>query len=476
MKQMLTFVLIMLPMLLTRISAQERCGTMQYWQLAQLQDPSLTIRRSQIEQEIQNFRTGILQKTSYSIVRVPVVVHVIYKITAQNISTAQIESQITILNQDFRRMSGTPGYNEDSVGADVQIEFALATIDPNGNATTGITRTQTDTTGWKYPSTNMKHTLTGGYDAWNTNKYLNLWVVNFTDGTLGYATFPAQAGSSNDGVVCDYRAFGNTGAAAYPYNMGRTTTHEVGHYFNLYHTWGDVNNCNGTDYVDDTPPCNGKYYSGSGGTCNKPVQCNNQARQTENYMDYSDDRCMNLFTQGQSTRMRAIVNGARASLFQFSLIVDQKLEDEVTSVGTIGRWNGSSFPTPRLNPGTTITVNQGTTEVLQGDQVIYSGQKYNAWKVNSSAQADITNHHVFNIISTMNNLTSQFKTTNTATIKIKIDGIDSGKIHFQDPWLIDYADASYGNNLRNQGMSAPFKPLASSNGNLGTGTAYKVYF
>jgi tetratricopeptide (TPR) repeat protein len=464
--------------LLTRLQAQDKCATMQYWQHAQSLDPSLTTRMSAIEQGIQNFRNANLQKTSLSIVRVPVVVHVVYNTSSQNISDAQIASQITVLNQDYRRMSGTPGYNTEPVGADVQIEFYLSTIDPSGNTTTGITRTSTSTTGYVYPSTAMKYTSTGGYDAWNTNNYLNIWVVNFTDRTLGYATFPAQAGSSDDGVVIKYSAFGNIGAAIYPYNMGRTATHEIGHYFDLFHTWGDVNDCSGTDYVDDTPPCSGQYYSGSSGTCDKPIQCNGQARQTENYMDYSDDRCMDLFTQGQTTRMRAIVNGARASLFQLSITVDQELEDNVTRVGTIGRWNGSSFPSPRLTPGQLIAVNQGLPEVLQGDQVLYSNQKYNNWKVNSISQPDVTNHRSFDISSTTVNLTSQFRFTNSATIQAQFleGGSPGGSVNFKDPWLIDSTDALHANAKMNRGMSAPFNSITSATNNLGTSTDYKGVF
>jgi hypothetical protein len=158
----------------------------------------------------------------------------------------------------------------------------------------------------------------------------------------------------------------------------------------------------------------------------------------------------------------------------FSVMVDQKLNDNSTQIGTIGKWSGSTFPATRLNPGETFIVTKGTTEVLQGEQVVYNGQKYQNW----NNFPDVTNHHTFYIDGNTNRFTSNFDYINNATIQAKlIDGGDPGGfVEFKDPWLIDYADPLYGNNLRNQGMSAPFKSVTSANGNLGLGTVYKGVF
>jgi hypothetical protein len=166
--------------------------------------------------------------------------------------------------------------------------------------------------------------------------------------------------------------------------------------------------------------------------------------------------------------------------FKFvQIVVDQKLSLN-TQVGTIGRWNGSVFPTARLNPGNTITASINGTEVLQGEQTISSCEKYNEWKRNFLSEPNILNHHEFLIRSNDNNFTSQFQPTNPATIQAQlIDGGNSGgSVEFKDPWLIDYPDPNYGNNLRNQGMSAPFKSVAynPNEPNLGLNTSYKGVF
>jgi hypothetical protein len=288
----------------------------QHWRLVR-KNPEYRWRRLQIEREIQEWvrryggagvRTGLI--------RIPVVVHVIYNTAAQNISNAQIQSQIQVLNQDFRRMntdaSSTPAAFA-GVAADARLEFALAVRDPNCNPTTGITHTSTSVAGWTFPSDAMKSTSTGGHDLWNVDKYLNIWVVNYTDGTLGYGTFPGMP-ANIQGVVCDYRAFGNTGTAAAPYGLGRTATHEIGHWLNLNHIWGDdFSACTGSDNVSDTPNQGGF----NGGCPTFPhVSCMNgpNGDMFMNYMDYTDDNCMNTFTAGQVVRMDAALHTTRASI------------------------------------------------------------------------------------------------------------------------------------------------------------------
>jgi len=192
-------------------------------------------------------------------------VHVIWNTSAQNISDAQIQSQLNVLNADFRRNNSDAGSVPmafSGVATDARIEFALAVRDPNCAATPAITCTNTAITGFTGITASderMKSTASGGHDPWDVTKYLNMWVVNYTDGTLGYGTFPSLP-ASIQGLVCDYRAFGTVGAAAgnAPYNLGRTATHEVGHWLNLLHIWGDDDIspsgiCSGSDECADTP-------------------------------------------------------------------------------------------------------------------------------------------------------------------------------------------------------------------------------
>lgn len=295
------------------IPDKRNCPTMEVLDRLISEDPSYQQRLESIETQVQEYIKNHPQ-TDNVIINIPVVVHVVYKTTTQNISTAQVQSQINILNQDFRKLnadvSGVPTAFQSSV-ADCQINFCLATRDPNGAATTGITRTKTTKTSF---STNdfVKYTSRGGKDAWDRNRYLNMWVCNLGS-YLGYAQFPGGP-AATDGVVIGYKYFGNTGAAVYPFDKGRTATHEVGHWINLRHIWGDDGiGCTGTDYVTDTPNQADENYGCPGFPT---ISCSNgpNGEMYMNYMDYTDDRCMFMFTTGQSDRMNASVNSTRASL------------------------------------------------------------------------------------------------------------------------------------------------------------------
>jgi hypothetical protein len=283
-----------------------------------LQDnPELANVRQQIEDFTQKYIEQQGNHNSRAVITIPVVVHVVYNTTAQNISDAQIQSQIDVLNADFIKanadISGVPSAFS-SLTANCNIQFCLAKQDPNGAATTGIIRKSTSTTSF---STNdaVKYTAQGGDNAWPSASYLNLWVCNISGGILGYAQFPGGA-AATDGVVINYTAFGNTGTAAAPYNKGRTATHEIGHWLNLYHIWGDDSGaCTGSDNVSDTPNQGSENY---GCPTFPHVSCSNgpNGDMFMNYMDYTDDACMFMFTAGQNARIQALfaTGGARASL------------------------------------------------------------------------------------------------------------------------------------------------------------------
>ncbi|GAB4500282.1 MAG: hypothetical protein OHK0019_38430 [Saprospiraceae bacterium] len=303
-------------LLLGSLNAQQRtCAAEEVLARQLLEDPFMKQRMEDIERQTEQFiKAGGAQDRA--VVTIPVVVHVVYYNATQNISDSRILSQIQVLNDDFRRLNAdaanTPSAFQ-GVAADCEINFCLATQDPNGNATTGIQRRQTTVNGFS-TNDNVKFFSTGGLDAWDRNKYLNIWVCNLSGGLLGYAQFPGGP-ASTDGVVCDYAYFGTTGATP-PFDKGRTTTHEVGHWLNCYHIWGDDGtSCSGTDQVSDTPNQADENY---GCPTFPTVSCSNgpNGDMFMNYMDYTDDACMNLFTIGQKNRMQALfaAGGARAAL------------------------------------------------------------------------------------------------------------------------------------------------------------------
>jgi hypothetical protein len=307
------------------VSAQQKeCGTMEYLEYLKTQDPKLENLMLQNEQELQNWiQTHPTSKSGNgksTIITIPVVVHVVYSSPAENISASQILSAIAIINKDYRRLnadtSATPSVFS-AVGADCEIEFCLATIDPNGNSTSGITRTSTTQTsfsggtfnGISWSNDGVKYTSSGGINAWNTSQYLNIWVCDLAN-LRGYAQFPGGP-SSSDGVVVDYTRFGNIGTAAWAPFIIKTATHEIGHWLNLSHIWGnnilETSNC-GDDYCNDTPTESSSTYGIPTFPYNTNSICNPgpNGEMFMNFMDYTD--CRNIFTQDQKTRMRAAIN------------------------------------------------------------------------------------------------------------------------------------------------------------------------
>lgn len=247
-------------------------------------------------------------------VTIPVVVHVVYHTDEENISDEQIKSQIDVLNKDFRArnedIAKVPAPFRDAIG-DAHIEFALATTDPQGKSTNGITRTKTIRESFSTNGSIFARNK-GGADAWPAEKYLNIWVCNIGGGLLGYAMFPGGP-KDMDGVVENYIAFGTTGTAKAPFNLGRQATHDIGHYLNLRHIWGDQEDCKGTDFVEDTPPQKRPNF---GKPAFPHITCGNgpNGDMFMNFMDYTDDDTKYMFTKGQVLRMHQTLQGVRNGL------------------------------------------------------------------------------------------------------------------------------------------------------------------
>jgi Pregnancy-associated plasma protein-A len=283
------------------VSTSRICASHEVLERQLKENPALATKMAEIEKFTQNaMSTGRIVNGK---IEIPVVVNVLYNTTAENISLTQIQSQIDVLNKDFNALNSD--YNSvpalfSGVKANIGISFVLDQV----------IRKATTKTSWGTRDT-MKKTSRGGLDPTSPTTKLNLWACTIGGGILGYAQFPGGS-SATDGVVIDSKYFGLSGSGAVPYDLGRTATHEVGHWMNLRHIWGDAT-C-GSDLVDDTPTHDSAnfgvptypHYSTCTGT---PVEM------TMNYMDYTDDRGMYMFSLGQKSRMDAIflVGGSRAS-------------------------------------------------------------------------------------------------------------------------------------------------------------------
>jgi hypothetical protein len=294
---------------------RRQCGTMVLHEKLSERYPSYRRNQERIEQGIRrSILSGEAGRLERKLLTIPVVVHVVWKKPDENISDAQVKSQINVLNKDFR------GTNPDKskappvwtgLVANANLKFELAKKDPAGQKSTGITRTKTTRNSFG-TANDVKKTSKGGADAWPSDKYLNLWVCNLAENLLGYAQFPGGP-AATDGVVILYTAFGTTGVAAAPFGLGRTATHEIGHWLNLRHIWGDRNDCGGTDFVTDTPNA---QLPNTGKPTFPHVTCNNgpNGDMFMNYMDYVDDDTMFMFTPGQVVRMNATLAGPRKKI------------------------------------------------------------------------------------------------------------------------------------------------------------------
>ncbi|MCB0686145.1 MAG: zinc metalloprotease [Saprospiraceae bacterium] len=378
---------------------------MQYLEYEQQLDPQRLERLEMIEKHTREFLNNPNRDVT-GVITIPVVVHVVWNTSTENLSDAQIQTQIDVLNEDFRRLnadaSNTPSVFL-GVAADTEIEFCLATVDPNGNATNGITRTQTSSTSFS-TNNNVKFNATGGHDAWPSGQYLNIWVCDLSGGLLGYAQFPG-GNSATDGVVCDYLYFGTIGTATPPYHLGRTATHEVGHWLNLRHIWGD-GGCSVDDLVSDTPLAGSANFTGAPCTFPGPNTCNTGAGDLpdmfQNYMDYSDDACMNLYTSGQTDRMRALFEpgGFRASLLTSNgcgNVVTPTCDDGIQNGDETGVDCGGSNCAPCVCNGTEVTVSitldnypeETSWAIKSGSTTVASGGTYGSQPDGSTVNTTI---------------------------------------------------------------------------------------
>ncbi len=374
------------------------------------------------------------------VITIPVVVHVLHQGeavgTGRNISVAQIQSQIDVLNEDFRRLNAdrtnTPAAFA-GVASDPGFEFRLACQDPNGNATTGILRRQTSRANYTVTlnanqtvnetATGIKMTAIAGEDPWPTSRYLNIWVCTLNGGILGYATFPADfaANPNVDGVVINTTSMGRVGNVVAPFHRGRTATHEIGHWLNLRHIWGDAN-C-GDDQVGDTPT---QQTSNFGCPAFPRRTCGNTTNgdMFMNYMDYTNDLCMNIYTAGQRTRARAVfaTGGPRAAF------IDNYFRIQ-TPAATVGCTSGTVLLT-------NTTCLAPTWSVVSGGATIVSGQGTNACTFSTFSLGAVT------IRATAGNYLSEVTVNNGVTITSTTNGCVGG----YQQWFLNTTPSTAGSN------------------------------
>ncbi|HNZ43976.1 MAG: T9SS type A sorting domain-containing protein [Bacteroidales bacterium] len=314
-----------------KVQAQRKCGTMEYLELQKADDPGLNLRIDNYEQALQQWieKNQDYINSTKGTVTVPVVVHIIYNTAAQNISDTRVQEQIDVLNRDYAGLNthSMQAFSS-SLKVNTDLQFCLAQRTPSGAATTGIERRQTSVTSFSYSNDGAKYYSTGGLDAWDPTKYMNIWVCPLGDGLCGYAQFPTSGVDATFGVVIHYEFFGVTGATA-PYNLGGTTTHEIGHCFNLYHIWGDDGGtCTGSDYCTDVPNQANYTYGVHTGVLTDKCTAKSPGIMYMNFMDYSDDISYANFTPNQKARIAALFASG-------GLLYSLSVSDGCTAPGTI---------------------------------------------------------------------------------------------------------------------------------------------
>ena len=404
--------------------AQRKCGSMEKMNKYLSKNVKQKINRDIIENKILEEDISINTQS----MSIPVVFHVLYNTPTQNISDAQIESQLVVMNNDFNRTNldafQVPSYF-DSIVASMQINFCLAKRTPDNNPSTGIIRKNTNISSFSLYDTSIHYSSLGGSDAWDTKRYLNIWITNIDSGVLGWAQFPDAGSKYTDGIVIDYRHFGTIGTAVAPYNLGRTTTHELGHYFNLFHLWGD-NYC-GNDLVNDTPKQEEANY---GCKIHPSVSCNNNGDMFMNFMDYTDDACMNSFTIGQRNRVWSSINNYRSDLINqigCDQIINTFSDASIEILYPINLIEGCSNPIyPEVKIKNNSTDNLYTATIKY--KVNSSNYKYQYWNGNLSPQQSTTillsgipisgNSHIINAEIIAPNNTTDLNTSDNTDVKL----------------------------------------------------------
>lgn len=485
------------------------------------QMPSLEQYNQKLNTLVEQYKLDrALGRAQAELLVIPVVVHVVHNGqeigVSPNISSEQVYSQIDVMNEDFRRMVGTRGFNDNPVGADIEIEFALALVDPEGNslAEPGINRINNERQFWVDDDLVDSELKPG--TIWDPNRYLNMWTVDFGPNSdlLGYAQFPSSSNlpgldedggpANTDGVVMRYTAFGRVGDIDDTYNLGRTTTHEVGHWLGLRHIWGD-GGCGEDDFCADTPLAGEPNFEcdPNANSCTS----DNLKDMIENYMDYTPDACMNIFTADQKTRMRAVmdisprrkelktstvhIGGPAAPTAKFTVsrkfyCSGQSISFTDQSVNSPTSWNWKFFneedqlitSSTAQNPSISLpTMGYVTVELtatnaigshtitkekafalLNGSALqspwtddLESGNSLSEWFIYDETQDDITwaidatvsAHGVGSKSIVMNNFTTNIKKTRDWLISpaLNLVGIEDAQFSF------DYAYAQYSNTL-----------------------------
>lgn len=395
------------------------------------------------------------------VLTLPVIVHIVHDGepagTGNNLSYAQIASQIEVLNEDFRRIQGSPGYNVHPSGADTEIEFCLATIDTSGQPLVepGVHRINRNDKGWNSFPYSMAYSdqVVKPQSSWDPNQYLNIWVMPLSSGLLGFAQTPDAStlgdlpligGSAGaDGIVIRPTSFGRTGHVQAPFDQGRTTTHELGHFLGLIHTSGD-GGCGVDDGCDDTPPTNGQNY----GCPTNESSCGQQSM-IENYLEYTDDACMNIFTQCQKLRMQTVLANSPRRL---SLTNSSACSQEVPPAAFFGA---------------------SSTIACAGQSILFSDKSSNtpsswSWSFQGGTPASSTDQNPLVQYSTPGTYDVSLTATNsygatTSTIDGYIQINASGPAVFfleefeggiPSDWTIDNPDAAFGWSSREIGGQA----------------------
>ncbi len=362
-------------------TAKRICGTMDNLMHQKILDPGLESRMKQIETFTKSYMVNFKNtNTSHSIITIPVVFHIVYNNPSENISDAQCQAQVNQLNLDFAKMntdaSNIPAVWQ-GIAANTNIQFCLAQRDPNGLATTGVERRSSSTTSFTTDD-KIKYQSTGGMNAWPSSSYLNIWSANLSGSILGYAQFPGGP-ATTDGVVLLFSSIGSMiQQGTLPnFNLGRTATHEVGHWLNLMHIWGDDAGCTGSDNVGDTPNQGTENYGCPSFPLTDGCSPSSPGVMFMNYMDYTDDACMNMFSSGQSTRMNALFanGGARVSISNST-----GCQAPVIS-STCGVATGLSFSSVTAS-GATLT--WGTVSGAVKYYVKYKKSSFSSWSIISS--------------------------------------------------------------------------------------------